>query len=101
MIHLGAALFIAVMGFLTKEKRLSWLIAGYNTSSKEVKAQYDEGALCDGVGRFMYALAGTLLPSALGEWLEVRWLIGLGWGAFVLLTVGFLIYANTGGRYMK
>ncbi|NLY10246.1 MAG: DUF3784 domain-containing protein, partial [Firmicutes bacterium] len=45
MIHLGSAILMLIFSYLVKVKRWSWLIAGYNTSSKAEKDKYDEEAL--------------------------------------------------------
>ncbi len=99
--HLALALFLVLLGCLIKYGKVAWLISGYNTSSKEAKAQYDVEALCRGVGHFMFALAGTLLIPATGRLFNAEWAIHTGWILFVLATIVFLIYANTGNRYKK
>ena len=39
LIHLALALFLVLLGCLIKYGKVAWLISGYNTSSKETKAQ--------------------------------------------------------------
>ena len=101
LFHLSLALFIALLGCLIKYGKVAWLISGYNTSSKEEKEKYDVEALCQGVGHFLFALAGTLLIPAAGGLLNAEWAVHTGWILFVLATIVFLIYANTGNRYKK
>ena len=97
---LGAAL-LAVVGYLVRFRRWAWLIAGYNTSSRASKARYDLAELTRGAGNFAFLLAALLMVAGFGV------LVGLDWvtvAAMVLLVAAslvFLIYANTGGRYLK
>ena len=99
MVHIYMVMLLIVLGYLIKHKQWSWLIAGYNTSSKKEKAKYDTAALCSGVGNFLFILAGILLITALGEFLEAVWIISFSWILFSAAIITFLIYANTGNRY--
>ncbi len=101
MIHILIALLMLVLGYLVKYKRWCWLIAGYNTSSKKEKAQYDTAALCSGVGNFLFILAALLFVAALGEYLDRAWIVSVAWIIFSAGCVVFIIYANTGGRFRK
>ena len=101
MFHLSLALFLALLGCLIKYGKVAWLIAGYNTSSKEEKEKYDVEALCRGVGHFMFVLGGTLLIAAAGGYFNAEWAIHTGWILFTVATIAFVIYANTGNRYKK
>ena len=101
MLHIVLALLMFVLGYLIRYKRLSWLIAGYNTSSKEEKDTYDVAALSAGVGNLMFLLGGTLLVAAIGQLLGLGWAILAGWVLFVAVMVAALVYMNTGNRYRK
>ena len=56
MAFFALPLLMAFLGYLIKVKRWSWLIAGFNTSSAKAKAKYDEAALCNATGIFLYIL---------------------------------------------
>ena len=101
LFHLALALFLVLLGCLIKYGRVDWLIAGYNTSSKEEKAQYDVDALCRGVGNFLFVLAGTLIIPAAGGFFKSEWAIHVGWILFTAASIVFVVYANTGSRYRK
>ena len=101
LVHLALALFLVILGCLIKYGKVAWLISGYNTSSKETKAQYDVEALCRGVGHFLFALAGTMIIPAAGGFFNAEWAILAGWILFTLASIAFVIYANTGNRYRK
>ena len=95
------AALLAVVGYLVRFRRWAWLIAGYNTSSRASRERYDLAELTRGVGNLSFLLAALLMVAGVGV------LTGLDWvtvAAMVLLVVAslvFLIYANTGGRYLK
>lgn len=57
----------------------AWLIAGYNTSSKEQKAVYDEKKLCraTGVMTLIITIETTILCLSPGEILAIPYLIAL------------------------
>lgn len=95
------AALLAALGYLLRFRHWAWLVSGYNTASKASKAQYDVDALTRGVGNFAFSLAALQVLAGIGS------LAGLAWvqvAAMVLLVVGsiaFIVYANTGGRYLK
>ena len=96
----GAAL-MAVLGYLIRFQRWAWLISGYNTSSRASKERYDLPELTRGVGNLAFVLASLLILAGLGTLLGLAWLTVT---AMVLLTaaaLGFLVYANAGGRYRR
>ncbi len=101
MIHIGTALLLFILGYLIKEKKMAWMIAGYNTSSKKKKREYDTDALTAGMGRFLYVLGGIVLIGAIGEILNYPIIMYISWAVFSIYMLFFLIYANTGGRYKK
>lgn len=94
------ALFVG-LGVLFSKGKGAFLIAGYNTMSKEKKARYDKNALCRFMGKLMFALAACWVPVALGTALGLGWLYGAGIAAYLLVIGGGLIYANTGHRFQK
>jgi len=59
-------MLLIVLGYLVKYKKWSWLIAGYNTSSKKEKAKYNTLALCSGVGNFLFSVSGHFTDCIIG-----------------------------------
>lgn len=101
---LVVALIILIIGLLVKYKKVTWLISGYNTSSKEKQAEYDIEKLTKYFGNFLF-----VLTSSFSIW-GIVWLIlpqysdfivkyGLG-TAFIIIVAG-IIYLNTGNRLKK
>lgn len=99
MVHILMAMLMLMLGYLVKYQQWSWLIAGYNTSTKQEKEKYDQAALCNGVGNFLFILAGLLFIAALGDFMDTAWVVAMGWILFTAAVAVFLVYANTGGRF--
>lgn len=97
---LGAAL-LSVVGYLVRFRRWAWLIAGYNTSSRASKERYDLAELTRGVGNFAFLLAALLMVAGVGVVAGLDWVTVAAMVLLVAASLAFLVYANTGGRYLK
>lgn len=90
-----------VLGIIFFCGKGAFLIAGYNTSSKEEKSHIDEKLLCRFMGKFMFLLAGCWLVIALGSIFNITFLLVIGIMLFVISSVCATVYANTGNRFKK
>lgn len=90
-----------LLGVLFSRGKGAFLIAGYNTASAAERARYDEKALCRFLGKLMFALAACQALMGLGAAWAGMWLYWLGIGLFLASVLGGVIYANTGGRFLK
>jgi len=79
----------------------AFLIAGYNTMSKEEQAKYDEKAVCRCTGGFLLAMTFVLLLVPIGIHTETIWLSLCVIPISAFATIGLLIYSNTGDRFLK
>ena len=92
------------MGFVLRSGKGSFLIAGYNTSSKEEKEKYDEVALGKFMGNLLIAIATIVLLTAVSEMYYVAFFnfIVIAAPIFIIILVfGTVIYVNTGNRFKK
>jgi len=89
--------FIVMAIFLLNGKG-AFLIAGFNTMSADEKAAYDKKALCKAVGWLLLILTVLMLLWPLSSELGA-WLFWLSFVLFMGVTIGFVIYANTGNRF--
>lgn len=64
-------IFITVGIFLSKGKGI-FLIAGFNTMSKEEKEQYNLLAVCKFMSKFCFALAFYILLLIINTYYEIR-----------------------------
>jgi membrane protein YdbS with pleckstrin-like domain len=90
-----------IMSLFLMNGKGAFLIAGYNTMSKEKQAKYDVKAMCRSVGRFLlWTVCCTfLLPFAIHSgdpWMPIY--VG---GIIMASSLVFVIYANTGNRFLK
>jgi hypothetical protein len=59
MLFFAIALILFFLGWIIKVRKVTWLISGYNTASKEKQKEYDTDKLCKYFGNFLYMLAGV------------------------------------------
>ena len=67
LIQLFIFILLVVLGTMMSLGKWSFLIAGYNTMSKEEKERYDETALCKFMGKFMFVVAFCFLLMVLSQ----------------------------------
>jgi len=97
-------LIFAVLGFVLRSGKGSFLIAGYNTSSKEEKEKYDEVALGKFMGNLLIAIATIVFLTAVSEIYYVAFFNFIVIAApilIIILVFGTVIYVNTGNRFKK
>jgi len=104
MIFLAPASLLIIFGWLIKYKKVTWLISGYNTASKEKKAQYDIDKLCKHMGNFLFVMASIFFAMALAAMLlsvYTNEITIIGFSVLGVVIIGGLIYINTGNRVKK
>lgn len=92
---------LAVLGVLFLRGKGTTLISGYNTMSEAEKSAMDEKRLCRFMGKLLLLLAGLWLVITILEACRLKTWLWVGVGVFVVVTVGAVIYANTGNRFRK
>lgn len=83
--------------------KANFLIAGYNTSSKEEKEKIDDKRLSKFMGKFLFVLGLIQLILPITEILEIK-IEGLVVSVsiiFFIVAIGGVIYMNTGERFKK
>lgn len=104
MIFLLVALILFILGWIIKVKKVTWLISGFNTASKEKQKEYDIENLCKYFGSFLFVLASIylfwgILLLFLPQYTVLLTLCGFI-SSFIVL-VGGLIYLNAGNKLKK
>lgn len=97
----GVTALFLILGIVFSTGRGAFLIAGYNTSSKEEQEKYDEKALCKFMGKGMFGIAFSTLLWAFSFVFSQKWLFTVGMICFVAIIAFILVYANTGNRFKK
>ena len=87
-------LFFVAALFMLKGKG-SFLIAGYNTMSKEEKARYDEKALTKFIGRIMLIISFMFLILIIGLFFSIYWIIGVFVAGIIVTSIYALVKANS------
>lgn len=97
-------LFVAVFilfGILLSLGKCSFLIAGFNTMSKEEKSKYDVLALCKYMAKIMFGIAFCIGLLILSHVLHIKTIFNISLILFWILMVFTIIYLNTGNRFIK
>ena len=89
------ALVFAVLSALLLSGRGSWLIAGYNTASKQQKEQYDEKKLCRVMGGGLAVITLVMLAMVIFEDVLPASSAYVFAGGIFLLAVVMVVLANT------
>ncbi len=100
-IHGAVVGALVLLGIIFLKGKGSFLIAGYNTASKAEKEKIDEKKLCTCVGMLMFALAGCFFIVMLSDIFHKMWILWLGLGLVFAVSIGGIIYINTGDRIKK
>jgi preprotein translocase subunit SecG len=101
VVHIVFALMFLLLGTVFMRGKGAFLIAGYNTSSKEEKAKYNEKALCVFMGRIMFLFVVCFLIMATSDLLNSMIPLWIGLALFFCIAIFAVIYANTGNRFRK
>ena len=101
-IPFGAVIaLLVIMAIFLLNGKGAFLIAGYNTIRSAKKARYDEKALCRCTGWLLLGLSVCFVLIPLGVHFGLPWLGYTGMALTLAVTLGFIIYANTGRRFLK
>jgi hypothetical protein len=89
---------LAGMGAFLLTGRGGFLIAGFNSMSKEEKARWDERALCKFIGKIILPIG--VMVALIGVEALSPWSVYAGLGVTLALTAFAIIYANGGKRFL-
>jgi cell division protein FtsX len=98
------SLILAILGVVIRFAKVSFLISGYNTSSKNEKEKYDEKKLCMFVGNLLFVLACIQLLMAVAVALNIIdyiFIMLIGCILFFIVIIVAVIYMNTGNKFKK
>lgn len=103
-INIVTTLLLFIIGWFIKVKKATWLISGYNTSSKEEKEEYDINKLTRYMGNFLFILSaiwgamtilGLIFPANIGD------IFVIGCIVFTIVIVAGVIWLNSGDHIKK
>lgn len=93
-----------VLALILSTGKANFLIAGYNTSSKEEQEKYDGKALSKYMAKLCFVLGIIMLAVPLSDVLNIGSFNVVFWGsnvAFIVVIIGSIIYMNTGNKFQK
>ncbi len=99
-----APLLLIILGIVIRYGKVSWLISGYNTLSKDEKEKYDNRALCKFVGNLLFAISSIFVCISVATLLKYVYLTAIvmvGVLLVFIIVISSLIYMNTGNRFQK
>ena len=79
----------------------AFLIAGYNTMTKEEKEKYDSKALCKSTGKLMLSLVFCISLMLASEIFSLSFLRVIGGIGIPVCIIFYLIHARNGEKYRK
>ncbi|ENK1243678.1 DUF3784 domain-containing protein [Clostridium botulinum] len=79
----------------------AFLIAGFNTLSKEEKKAYDVISLCKFMGKVMFMIDFCITLFLLSDILKRSVLFNIGLILFFITLATTIIYSSTGNRFKK
>ena len=101
IIEIMVIALLVLFGIILSFGKGSFLIAGYNTSSKEEREKINEKALCKFMGKAMFGIAFSVFLWVLSDILSMEWLFTCGMICFFAIIIFILAYANTGNHFKK
>lgn len=102
MVIMGlVTLGLGAMGAALLRGRGAMLIAGYNTLSPEEQATWNAPLLCKATGKAVLALDACVPVWALSIYFDRIWMFWVGFAAFLVILLCFLVYVNTDERFRK
>lgn len=93
-----------ILALVISTGKANFLIAGYNTSSKEEQDKYDGKALAKFMAKLCFILGVIMLAVPLADIFNIGRFNIIFWGsniAFIAVIIGGIIYMNTGNRFQK
>lgn len=99
-----APIILFLFAIIISTGKANFLIAGYNTASKEEKSKIDEKALSKFMGKFLFVLGliQLIIPIAkIAEISDFSALLACTNVIFLITVFAGVIYMNTANRFKK
>lgn len=99
-----APIILIIFGMIIRTGKANFLIAGYNTASKEEKEKINEKELAKSMGNLLFILGGIelILPISkvlnLGDMKILMICVNV---LFIFVTIGGIIYMNTAKKFKR
>lgn len=95
-----AAIILIVAGILIKYGKMYFLIAGYNTMSKEKKANYDVGGIATLMRNVLFAMAFIMIVGYfIAIWLDNPTIEMYSFYTALLIGIPYLLLKSNSSKY--
>jgi hypothetical protein len=102
MIGIGIAIFFIILGILIKYGKMYFLIAGYNTMSKEEKEKYNIDGIATVFRNGMFGMALIIITgyfiAKLTENPDIQY---YSFGASMIIGIPYLLIESNSKKYKK
>lgn len=90
-----------IIGILLFNNKCTWLISAYNILSEEEKRIYDIKKLSRFISYLMFVISICILVFPIGDYLGNKHIIEITTIIIIVISIGSVIYCNTGNRLKK
>ena len=97
-------ILLVLLGFMIIKYKMTYLIAGYNTSSKKEQEKYDKDKLVNSVGKLLIILGTIIILGAILSLIFEtisKQIILASWIIFAIYAVVWIFYINFSKCLMK
>ena len=101
--NFSSAVICLPLGFIIRTGKVGFLIAGYNTMSKEEQAKWDIKALSRFLGGLLIIMSVVLLAGGIFILLNIfPWIFMIAsWSIFTAIIIWGVIYINISQRFKQ
>ena len=101
--NLFGGVLCLIIGIIIRTGKANFLIAGYNTMSKEEKAKWDAKVMSSFTGWLLIIPSIVLLLGCIPIWFNVFPLVFLAvtWVVFTVAILGGVVYTNLSSRFKR
>ncbi|MFT5875008.1 MAG: hypothetical protein ACI8WT_003988 [Clostridium sp.] len=92
---------VIILGVIIRTGKGSFLISGYNTSSKKEKEKYDEKALCKFVSNLLFFFSIVIFIYLVARAYNITYIKVLAMITLFIAIIRASFYANTGKKFLK
>ena len=92
---------LLLMAVMFLKGRGASLLAGYNTLNPQEQAKYDVKAMLRATGWMLISVCLCIVFMTAGIYFYLEWLVYTSAIIKVTIILGFVLYANTGGRFRR
>lgn len=101
MIYIGSGIFMILLGLFIRVKQPAWLVAGYNTMSREERTHWNFPAMCRALFWMLALMGALLLAGGIALLLNApsHATASVVWILFIAIAIGGVLFVNISKRF--